>query len=73
MVRKFICPACKQRTGVDIVYGIPGPDIADQAERGEIVLGGCVIGPDSPERACKQCHHEWRITRRPPPPGIVPL
>ena len=31
--RKFICPNCKQRKGVSIVYGMPSIDFAEQIVR----------------------------------------
>jgi hypothetical protein len=47
-----ICPDC----GHDlrpIVYGMPNGGLLAAAERGELVLGGCVIGPA--ELACSRC------------------
>ena len=38
-----------------IQYGYPGPDMMEAAERGEILLGGCCINPDSPDYACPTC------------------
>lgn len=63
--RLFICPACKQRRGVVISFGMPGPDLIEQVERGEAVLGGCslpLVG--DPERQCLDCGHQWEIIRR---------
>lgn len=62
--RKYVCPACAQKTGVDILYGLPAPAAFEAAERGEVVLGGCCIDLEGPERACTSCGHEWRIKRR---------
>ena len=42
------CPACGADDVVPVVYGFPSADMLDAAERGEIVLGGCVVDPDSP-------------------------
>lgn len=63
-VRKYVCPACKQKTGVDILYGMPSHEAFEMAERKEIALGGCCIDVEGPERACTSCGHEWRIKRR---------
>jgi hypothetical protein len=54
-------PACGAQTAVPIVYGLPGPDIFEAAERGEVAIGGCVIGrPDGdPHWACPACQHRW--------------
>ena len=38
---------------VPIVYGFPGPEMWDAAERGDIVLGGCVMSPfPEPTHSC---------------------
>ena len=63
--RKYICPKCKQKTGVNIGYGYPTPDIIEQVERQEIVLGGCIVGENQPDRHCVSCEHEWQIVRKP--------
>jgi hypothetical protein len=62
--RKYICPSCRQKTGVDILYGMPTELAFDMADRGEVVLGGCCIDLDGPERECTACGHQWRIKRR---------
>ncbi len=62
--RKYLCPGCRQKTGVDIVYGYPSGQAFEMAERGEITLGGCSIEAEGPERKCTSCGHEWRIKRR---------
>ena len=39
-----------------VVYGYPAPETSDAALRGEIVLGGCIIGGDDDRRwACPAC------------------
>lgn len=45
-------------TAVPIAYGYPSSELFEAAERGEVVLGGCVIEVDSPthERAAG---HRW--------------
>jgi hypothetical protein len=64
LVRKYICPQCRQSQGIDITYGMPGIELADMAERGEAWLGGCCLSENMPDRHCLACHHEWRIKRR---------
>lgn len=49
------CPSCGSREAVEIVYGLPDLELGRSAERGEVVLGGCVIGPESPEYECRSC------------------
>lgn len=48
-VRNYICASCKQKNGVDVLYGYPAPEAVDVAERGELVLGGCCIDLEGPE------------------------
>ena len=45
------CPECRELV-VPIAYGLPGPEMFEAAERGEIVLGGCVLEPGNPTRSC---------------------
>ncbi len=48
------CIQCGRR--VPFVLGYPSPELLEQAERGEVVLGGCLI-PNSPPRdwVCPSC------------------
>ena len=62
--RKYICPSCKDKEGVNILYGMPSPELFEKAERGEIALGGCVIEESQPDRRCLKCNHEWQISSR---------
>ena len=54
------CSSCTSDDVVPIVYGMPGLDLAEQAEDGKVALGGCCIGEDDPEWHCKECGFEWR-------------
>ncbi len=57
------CPKCDGE-GVPIIYGYvpqtePGgekPEIVKEQERGELVLGGCVVRSGSPAWLCKKCN-----------------
>jgi hypothetical protein len=42
-----------------IVYGLPSLELADAADRGEIVLGGCIVEDDNPNRECRRCGAQW--------------
>ena len=53
------CPKCGSGNVVPIEYGLPGPEMRAGAERGEIVLGGCVVSDDSAIWHCKDCQSEW--------------
>ena len=52
----FVCPACKEKRGIAISYGYPGPDLIEQVERGDAVLGGCMQEIGAPDRQCLACH-----------------
>ena len=54
------CPECGGTEVVPIAYGMPAPELIESAERGEVVLGGCVIGDADPRWHCKECDHSWR-------------
>jgi hypothetical protein len=49
------CPACGSTDAVRIVYGFPNIDLGKAELRGELVLGGCVVGPESPVYECRRC------------------
>lgn len=51
------CSGCGQPL-VPIAYGYPGPEMWEAAERGEIVLGGCMISPGQPKSRCPACASE---------------
>ena len=57
--RELRCPECGSTNVVPIVYGLPPPEAGEEAERGEIVLGGCCVMDDSSTRHCRDCEHEW--------------
>ena len=52
------CPICGSEL-IPIVYGMPGPEMLNKAERGEIYLGGCVVTPDDPKYYCDACDREF--------------
>lgn len=49
------CPACGSTDAVRIVYGLPGADLFEAADGGEVRLGGCLIGEESPDYECRSC------------------
>ena len=59
MAGKKRCPVCDSTDNVRIIYGLPGPELAKKADRGEVALGGCCFGPESPTRYCRACRHSW--------------
>lgn len=61
---RFKCPQCKQKAGVNILYGHPSDEAFQLAERNEAVLGGCMQQMGDPDRQCLGCGHQWEIKRR---------
>ncbi len=49
------CPRCGSTDAIRIQYGYPGPEMSESAQRGEIRLGGCLVGPESPAYECRAC------------------
>ena len=52
------CPKCGERL-IEIVYGRPDPELFEASERGEVILGGCLINGDDPEYRCKKCRLDY--------------
>ena len=54
------CPECGQGTLVELIFGMPGPELFEAAEEGDVVLGGCCITAglacDSPDLTCTTCN-----------------
>jgi hypothetical protein len=42
-----------------ISYGMPGPEIWEEVDKGLLKLGGCLVEKDNPDTFCKDCEHEW--------------
>ncbi len=61
---KYICPSCKAKAGVEIVYGYPVGKALDMEQRGEIALGGCCVTGDDPDRACNACGYKWTADKK---------
>ncbi len=53
------CPRCGAADSVPILYGMPTGKAGQAAARGELVLGGCAVGPDAPDWQCRACGHKW--------------
>jgi hypothetical protein len=59
-----LCRVCRARL-VPIMWGMPGPDLMEAAERGEVVLGGCTVSMEPPYevKACPECG--WTLMAEP--------
>ncbi len=63
---KCICPKCKSENIVPIMYGYPSNEAFEEAEKGNLKLGGCEIlidGLAMPDRFCKDCKTKWCVDR----------
>lgn len=56
LTKDGMCPKCGKSMG-NIMYGLPNfsPELTQYIEEGKIILGGCILNPDSPQLYCKQC------------------
>jgi len=55
-----MCPKCKSKKVVPIVYGLPSMELFEEANREEVALGGCTVMDGQPEWHCKACDHEFK-------------
>lgn len=59
------CPRCRSTMFVaPIVYGLPLPEDEGRSERGEVVLGGCIVYDDRTRRYCRSCRRAIQWKRR---------
>ena len=58
------CPSCGAGDVVPVIIGMPGPELMEAEEAGDVVLAGCIVMPDQPNWACRICRHEWRDPTR---------
>ncbi len=49
------CPKCGSDRVVPILYGYPIGPMVDAVERGEAVLGGCLMSGNDPMKFCLNC------------------
>ena len=57
------CPRCRSTRVVPMEYGLPPIEIAPQADRGEIVLGGCCVADGDPMWHCTACGADFGYYR----------
>ena len=54
------CPQCNSKNVAWILWGYPKMElIQDELDKGEITLGGCLIGDNDPKWECNECNHRW--------------
>ncbi len=64
--RRGKCPQCGSRSIARIAFGMPawGQDLEEELASGRLVLGGCCVTGDDPDRHCNQCGHQWQTAAR---------
>ncbi len=56
---ELTCPECGSTDIVPIAYGLPGQELVEAADRGEVILGGCIVWDNAPNLHCKACGTQW--------------
>lgn len=56
------CPKCKSNNVARIEYGLidlnsSSSEFKEKVRKGEVILGGCVVGPENCH--CNNCGYEW--------------
>jgi predicted Zn-ribbon and HTH transcriptional regulator len=54
------CPRCHSDEALPIAYGLPGPELVEEAAAGRVALGGYMVWTEAPDWRCVRCGHEWR-------------
>jgi hypothetical protein len=49
------CDLCGKTPARRVLYGYPSPELIERARRGEVILGGCLIGGEQPNWLCRKC------------------
>ena len=52
------CPYCGTKL-LKVVYGMPAQETLEKAEKGEIILGGCIIEENQPKYFCNNCKKDF--------------
>jgi hypothetical protein len=50
-----MCPVCGSE-GIPVLYGMVGPEAGEAQDRGEVIIAGCLLEPDSPRWGCRNGH-----------------
>jgi hypothetical protein len=60
--KRVLCPTCRSARSAEVLYGMPAyserleRDLAQQ----KVVLGGCIVTGNDPNRECLECGERWR-------------
>ncbi len=44
---------------MEILHGMPTGEAFELEKAGKIVLGGCCVEENNPDRSCPECHFNW--------------
>ena len=71
--RSSTCPRCGSREIARILYGLPAfsDKLEADLEAHRIVLGGCFLWDDQPDRSCGACSLKFRADGRPPVEDVL--
>ncbi|MDH3517320.1 MAG: hypothetical protein OEM66_00175 [Acidimicrobiia bacterium] len=58
------CPNCGSKNTAPVIWGYPSGDGMRAAERGDVFLGGCMVGFDDPHYGCHDCRASFWSDRR---------
>jgi hypothetical protein len=59
VVQGQVCPECGVEDAVPVVVGMPDASLFEAADRGLVVLAGCVVFEGRRSFHCRACSHEW--------------
>ena len=57
--REGRCPSCGSPDRIPIAYGLPTQETVERADRGEVLLGGCLVHDEAPRWQCRACGTTW--------------
>ncbi len=58
------CPNCGSQNTAAVIWGYPSSEGMRAAERGDVFLGGCMVGLDDPDYGCHDCLASFWLDRR---------
>ncbi len=64
------CPKCGSKRVVPILYGYPFGEMQEAADKGEAVLGGCLMSGNDPLKFCLNCETSFDFGE-PPLTGLA--
>jgi len=59
VVRGQVSPQCGVEDAIPVVVGLPDAALGQAAERGLVVLAGCIVFEDRGAFHCRACSYEW--------------